>query len=102
MPSVIYDHPILALSANATNPIKWFRLKKGVNRINVEYRTGAAGTIVPVTTNDPETPTKHSIVPENGSNISITASHPFTVIGPGLLGFRVSGVSGTIDVTGVR
>lgn len=102
MPSVVYDHPILTLSANAAAPIKWMRLRRGINRIDVEYNTGAAGTLVPVTTTDPETVAKHTIVQENGTNLSITASHPFTVKGPGLLGFRVSGVSGSINIKGTR
>lgn len=98
----VYDSAIMALTENEAVPTHFIRVKSGLNRIDVVYAEGATGTLVPKSTIDPDNPDSFATVKEDGVDLELLGSYGFSVLGPGLIGFETSGVTGSITVRGTR
>lgn len=73
-------------------------LKDGWNKVSINYRGGAAGTITPKFYPHGSTTPEDVNLPAPISATSVTANASWDMSGPGRLEFVSTGVSGTIDV----
>lgn len=89
----------MTLAVNAATPVDFIQLGNREYRIDIEFASGASGTVTPKqTVNYANTNALHDCK-ENGTAISVTGSYSFIVAGPCFVGFVVSGLSGTVKVT---
>ncbi len=93
-------HPVGTIAANAATPGDMYPLRPGMNRVDVTYPSGTTATITPKSTKDPNNTDNLAGVFVDGTELEITATNQFQIVGPGWLCFVVASFSGTdpIDV----
>ncbi len=91
----------LQITANGTygnTPTTKISLKDGWNKVSINYRSGAAGTVTPKFFPHGSTTSEAVNLPAPIDATSVTANASWDMAGPGRLEFEATGVSGTIDV----
>lgn len=99
----VHDHALLAITEDAVTPQDFFFLTKGLHKVDIEYESGAAGTIALFQGLSPSQTNFDAVDDGDASNpYSTTETDGTVVTGPCYLTFTATGVSGTIKLRATR
>lgn len=84
----------MVLGANEAAPTYFIPIAAGEHRVDIIYTENATGTVTPKQTVDPTNPDSMSAVTVDGTELVLTGSGSFLIVGPCFVGCVVASLAG--------